>query len=68
MKGKKKVKQKFESSVSVEKVGKDCPFCEKNKLEVAKLMNIVGLELESSRIEMVKLKKKKKEELTSKIG
>jgi hypothetical protein len=59
MKGERKVKQEFESSVSVEKVGEDCPFREKNKLEVAKLMNIVGLELESSRIETVKLKKKK---------
>ncbi len=67
MKGERKVKQKFESSVNLEKVGEGFPFCEKNKLEVAKLMNIVGLELESSRVEMVKLKKKK-EELTSKIG
>lgn len=42
------------------------PFHEKNKLEMANLMNIVGLELKSSKVEMVKLKKKK--EFTSKIG
>jgi hypothetical protein len=44
-----------------------CPFHEKYKLEMAKLMNIVGLELKSSKVEMVKLKKEK-EELTSEIG
>jgi hypothetical protein len=67
MKGKWKVKREFESSVGVGKVGEVSPFGEKNKLEVAKLMNIVGLELKSSKVEMVKLKKKK-EELTFKIG
>jgi hypothetical protein len=67
MKGERKVKQEFESSVSVVKVGEDCRFREKNKLEVAKLMNITGLELESSKIKMVKLKKKK-EELTYETG
>jgi hypothetical protein len=44
MKGERKVKQEFESSVSVVKVGEDCRFREKNKLEVAKLMNITRLE------------------------
>lgn len=67
MKGKWKVKQKFEYGVGVGKVGEVSPFGEKKKLEVVELMNTVGLELKSSRVEMVKLKKEK-EELTFKIG
>ncbi len=67
MEGKWKVKREFEYGVGVGKVGEVSPFGETKKLEVAKLMNIVGLELKSSRVEMVKLKKEK-EELTFKIG
>lgn len=38
MKGERKVKREFESSVNVEKIGEDCPLHEKNKLEVAILL------------------------------
>ncbi len=43
------------------------PSLEKSKLKLGELMNIVGLELESSRVQLVKLKKEKKE-LTSELG
>jgi hypothetical protein len=65
MKGERKVKQEFEYGVNGGKVGKAIFCLEKNKLEVGELMNIVGLELESSRVDMVKLKKK---ELRSQVG
>jgi len=43
------------------------PSIDKNKIKVVDLMNIVGLELESSEVGMVKLNKKK-EELASKVN
>jgi hypothetical protein len=49
MKGKRKMKREFESGVGVGKVSVVSPSLEKSKLELGELMNIVGLELESSR-------------------
>jgi len=40
---------------------------EKRKTKVVELMNIVGMELESKKVEMVKLKSQK-EELMAKLG
>lgn len=57
MKGERKMKRKFESGVGVGKVGEINPSFENNKLELGELMNIVGLELESSWAQLVKLKK-----------
>ncbi len=51
------MKRKFESGVGVGKVGEINPSFENNKLELGELMNIVGLELESSWAQLVKLKK-----------
>jgi hypothetical protein len=52
-------------------VGEVSPSIDKSKIEVADLMNIVGLELEleskSSKVGMVKLNKEK-EELASKVN
>jgi hypothetical protein len=67
MKGERKMKWKFESGVGVGKVGEINPSFENSKLELGELMNIVGLELESSRTQLVKLKKEK-EELTFELG
>jgi hypothetical protein len=43
------------------------PWLENIKTKVIELMSIVGMELESKRVEMVKLKSKK-EELMVKLG
>ncbi len=52
-------------------MGEVSPSIDKSKIEVADLMNIVGLELEleskSSKVGMVKLNKEK-EELASKVN
>ncbi len=48
-------------------VGEISPWLEKRKTKVVELMSIVGMELESKRVEMVKLKSQK-EELMAKLG
>ncbi len=61
MKEEKKGKQEVLERPPVVIMGEISPWLEKRKIEKIELMSIVGMELESKRVEMVKLKSQKEE-------